>query len=227
MIPIGDFNPRRRFPWVTLLIVLVNVVIFIYQTRLPAMQARQFIVRGAIIPYRLTREPGLPAAMTLFTSMFLHGGWMHLISNMLYLWIFGDNIEDAFGVIGYVLLYLGAGLVAATAQIAIDPTSVIPVIGASGAVAGVLGAYLVLYPRARVRTLLFVFYLIRVIELPALIVLGSWFALQVINVLGGAGGNVAWFAHIGGFIAGMLAGWVLKKTRPPRRWSDPVYYWRD
>ncbi|MGI5916877.1 MAG: rhomboid family intramembrane serine protease [Anaerolineae bacterium] len=221
MIPISDLNLRRRFPWLTLLIVAANLLVYIYQTRLPFSAHRQLIMQRAIVPYRLLHEPSLPVVMTLFTSMFLHGGWGHIIVNMLYLWVFGDNVEDAFGRLRYAVLYLAAGLIAAVAQVVAMPDSTVPIIGASGAVAGVLGAYLVLYPGAEVRTLVLTFF-IRIIYLPALIVLGGWFILQLINALSASGGNVAWFAHIGGFVAGMLGGWMVKRKRSPQGWSDPL-----
>jgi membrane associated rhomboid family serine protease len=192
--------------------------VFIYQISLPRDAAEQLIMRGGMIPSEISDGLGLPEATSLLTSMFMHGGWFHLLGNMLYLWIFGDNIEEVMGAAPFFLFYLVAGIAAAFAQIAVYPTSTTPTIGASGAVAGVLGAYLLVFPHARVRTLLFVFRFIRLIELPATIVLGFWFVLQVFNGLASLGmmatGGVAWFAHIGGFVTGLFVGWRLRRKRP-------------
>ena len=158
MIPLGDHNPRRHLPVITILIIAINALVFLYQELLPQDAMERFITAGALIPYEITHQFGWAAARTLLTSMFLHGGWLHIIGNMLYLWIFGDNIEETFGRLGYIALYLLGGIVAGLTQVAIDPNSQIPTIGASGAVATILGAYLVLFPRARVRTLLIIVY---------------------------------------------------------------------
>jgi rhomboid family protein len=142
--------------------------------------------------------------MTLVTSMFLHGGWLHVLGNMLYLWIFGNNVEDVMGHVRFIVFYLVCGLAAAAAQIAVDPSSQVPMIGASGAVAGVLGAYLVMFPAARVHVLVFLIFFIRIVEVPALIVLGFWLLIQLIAAAQMAPGGVAWFAHLGGFLAGLV-----------------------
>lgn len=160
------------------------------------------------IPYELTHFRSLPffprisPPLTLLTSMFLHGGLFHLLFNMLYLWIFGNNVEDYLGRLRYILFYLASGLGASLAHIIFNPNSQMPMIGASGAIAGVLGAYFILYPRANVLTFVFLFIFIRVIPIPASVVLGVWFLMQVLNI--GVGGGVAWFAHIGGFLVGLL-----------------------
>jgi len=215
MIPIGDVNPRRRFPWATAVIIAINVVVFIYELVLPEGRLEMLVRQAGAVPYQVTHALSVPAVASLFTSMFLHGGWVHLIGNMLYLWIFGDNIEDYFGVAGYVLFYFVAGIAAALTHIAFDPLSTTPTIGASGAIAGVLGAYLVLFPGARVRTLVFLFRFIRFIELPAIVVLGFWFVLQIFSGLASIGdaasGGVAWFAHIGGFALGLLVGLIFRR----------------
>ena len=212
MLPIGDSNPRRRFPWVTVLLIGANTVVHIYQMFLPASAQQSFVLQAGLIARDVTHNPGLPVAFDMLTSIFLHGSWLHLLGNMLYLWVFGDNIEERLGTIGFIAFYLLAGIGAALAQVAANPNSTTPMIGASGAIAGVLGAYLVIFPRARVRTLiLFRFILVR--ELPAVIVLGFWFVLQLINGLLGAGnadGGVAWFAHIGGFVIGVLVGLLVR-----------------
>jgi len=226
MLPIGDVNPRRHFPVATAVIIALNLIVFFYELTLPEDSLQSFVLRAGVVPYQVTNHFGLPAATSLFTSMFLHGGWVHIIGNMLYLWIFGDNIEDYLGTVSYVLFYFLAGLAAALAHIASDPSSVVPTIGASGAIAGVLGAYLVLFPRARVRTLIFIFRFIRFVELPALVVLGFWFILQLFSGLASigaaSGGGVAWFAHIGGFAAGLLAGLILKR-QPKSKLSKERY----
>jgi membrane associated rhomboid family serine protease len=151
--------------------------------------------------------------------MFLHGGWLHLIGNMLYLWIFGNNIEDRFGRLGFLAFYLAGGVAAVVAQVTVDPTSPIPLVGASGAIAATLGAYLVLFPRARVLALVFLGFFYQLLEIPAVIVLGFWFVLQLIEGFGSLGassalGGVAFFAHIGGFVAGAVVGWLVRVARP-------------
>lgn len=212
----------------TVAIIVLNVLVFIYQFSLPQEEAVQLIMKGGMIPSEVTTGFGLSEATNLLTSMFMHGSWLHLLGNMLYLWIFGDNIEEAMGLGTFLLFYLIAGIAASFAQIVVYPASTVPTIGASGAVAGVLGAYLVLFPHARVRTLIFVFRFIRLVELPAIIVLGLWFVLQVFNGLGSLGmmgttGGVAWFAHIGGFVTGLLVGWRLRKKRLPQPPQSPRY----
>lgn len=215
MIPIGDLNPRRHFPLATILIIALNVVVFFYQLLLPDEALNRLVLAAGLVPYEVTNRFGVAVVGDLLTSMFLHGGWMHIISNMLYLWIFGDNVEDRLGLPVYAAFYLVAGIGASLAQVAINPASTIPTIGASGAIAGVLGAYLVMFPKTRVRTLILAFRFIRIVELPALVVLGLWFVLQIFSGLASvtsmATGGVAWFAHIGGFVIGLLAGALVRK----------------
>jgi membrane associated rhomboid family serine protease len=222
MLPIGDFNPRRHVPVVTILLVAANLIVFVYQLLLPEEALNRLLLTAAMIPLRVTHYLDAGAAMSLVTSMFMHGGWMHVLGNMLYLWIFGDNVEDALGTGRYLLFYLAAGIIAGLAQVAINPTSDIPTLGASGAVAGVLGAYLVLYPRQRVRTVVFLGVFVRVIELPALVLLGFWFLLQLVNGLASvatmSSGGVAWFAHLGGFVAGLLVG-LMARPRLRTQWT--------
>ncbi len=212
MIPISDELPRRRIPWVTWGLITVNVLVFFWELLLGPDLDRFLMMWGAV-PAFVTNPARYPwAPFTLLTSMFLHGGWMHLIGNMLYLWIFGDNVEDALGWLGYLLFYFAAGVVAGLAQVMVAPSSTIPGIGASGAIAGVLAVYLTLYPTAPVRVLVPGFYMVRIARLPALLVLGFWFVIQLFNgvlSLGAATmatGGVAWFAHIGGFLAGLVVG---------------------
>lgn len=211
MIPIRDHAPSRSVPVVTLIIIGLNVAVFIYQV-LFVRDLEGFFYSAGLVPCALTSQCGLipnalPPLLTILTSMFMHAGWLHIGGNMLYLWIFGNNIEDAMGHLGYAIFYLLCGLAASLAQVAIGPSSTIVNVGASGAIAGVLGAYLLLFPRASVDTLLILGFLIRIVTLPALIVLGGWFVLQLFSGLASLGvetGGVAFFAHIGGFVAGMI-----------------------
>jgi len=219
MLPIGDVNPRRRFPVVTVVIIVINLLVFVYQNLLTDPALERFVLSAGMVPYLVTNTFGPSTAITLLTSAFLHGSWMHILSNMLYLWIFGDNVEDRLGPLGFVLFYLAAAVAAGLAQVLVYPASQIPTIGASGAVAGVLGAYAVLYPRTRVRTLIFLFYIVRIVQLPALIVLGFWFVTQLFSGLAAittmSMGGVAWFAHIGGFVAGLIVGRIVKPAQRP------------
>lgn len=233
MIPLKDINRTRTFPAVTLLLIAIDAAVFVYQLSLgsgPVLTGffYQFgLVPRALLSIGYWQEAGILLGLApLFTSMFLHGGWMHFLGNMLYLWVFGDNVEDWLGSLRFLLFYLVCGLLAALLQIAVHPGSPIPMIGASGAISGVLAAYLVLFPRARVLTfvpILFFFYLVR---LPALIFLGLWFLLQFFNgaVSLTAGdlsmGGTAWWAHIGGFVAGLVL--ILKRRKSRRR--QFVYY---
>jgi membrane associated rhomboid family serine protease len=211
LIPLRDINPTERFAIVTLLLIILNIAVFLYELVLGGIEGEQFIVSHALIPNRLfsqaaAMEGALPVAITLITSMFLHGGLLHIAGNMLYLWIFGNNVEDSMGRLRFVLFYLLCGSFAAYAHALMNRSSIVPMIGASGAISGVLGAYLLLYPRARVVTLVMFGFYIRTIEVPAMFVLGFWFALQFLNalIMGGSEGGVAWYAHVGGFVAGML-----------------------
>jgi membrane associated rhomboid family serine protease len=223
VFPLKDDNPSRTTPVFTIALIIVNVLVFLYQFSLEvggregARAAESFIREFGLVPCRLTgtclASPDLPSpVLTIFTSMFMHGGWFHVGGNMLYLGIFGNNIEDTLGHVRYLLFYLASGAVAALAQVAIGPTSDVPMVGASGAVSGVLGAYLLLFPHAHVTTLIILGFFFRVVKIPALVVLGFWIVLQVLNGLGsyGARGGVAFFAHIGGFLAGMGLLFVLR-----------------
>jgi membrane associated rhomboid family serine protease len=222
--PLKDLNPTRRIPLVTIGIIAVNILAFLYELTL-GQRLDLFVAAYGAVPYEIThgldligRVQGTPIVhgagppvifLTLFSSMFLHGGFLHIVGNMLYLWIFGNNIEDYLGHVKFLFFYLASGLVASITHIATQPNSIIPTIGASGAVAGVLGAYLVLYPRARVLTLVFLGIFIRMIVLPAGFVLLFWFVIQMFSGVASlttetARGGVAWFAHIGGFVAGIL-----------------------
>ena len=213
MFPLRDDIPTRIAPIVTVGLIGACSLAFLWQLSLSDHEFELTIFRLGVIPATLIggRElpPALhpiPAEFTLLSSMFLHGGWMHLLGNMLYLWIFGNNVEDSMGHLRFVLFYLSCGVVAAFAQAYPDPGSTIPMIGASGAISGVLGAYLLLHPRARVLVLLPLGYLSQLVHLPAMLVLGFWFLLQLLNTLLAApgSGGVAWGAHLGGFVAGMV-----------------------
>ncbi|HHS97890.1 MAG TPA: rhomboid family intramembrane serine protease [Chloroflexi bacterium] len=221
MIPISDEIRSRGIPVVTYGLIGLNVAVFLVEWLLGPYVDVLLTTFGAV-PYYITHPTQYPwAPFTLVTSMFLHAGWTHLIGNMLYLWIFGDNVEDALGKVGYALFYFAAGIAAGLAQVVVAPHSQIPGVGASGAIAGVLAVYLVLYPAAPVRVLVPGFYFMRVARVPALIVLGMWFVIQLFNgflSLGAATlatGGVAWFAHIGGFVAGLVVGFLVRLAR---RW---------
>jgi membrane associated rhomboid family serine protease len=240
VIPLRDANPVSRRPVVTVALIAICVAVFGYELVIQSGEGDRALER-------LFREYGLvPAELTTafkgdqadvlyrellgaFTSMFLHGGWIHLIGNMLYLWIFGNNIEDRLGRLGFLAFYLFGGVAAAATQIVIDPNGDVPIIGASGAIAAVLGAYLVFYPRARVLSLVFLGFFYQLLHVPAVIVLGLWFALQLVDGVASLGvpssaGGVALFEHIGGFVAGALIALVIRTVggaRGPRAARSP------
>jgi membrane associated rhomboid family serine protease len=221
MIPLKDDVPTRTFPIITIGIVLVNIFIFAWSLTLPAGLERSLVQKYAFIPRDLmvalaSRIDLLPYnVMTIFTSMFIHGGFLHIGGNMLYLWIFGNNVEDAAGHMRFAVFYLLSGVAAGLVQYSFDPSSPVPMVGASGAVSGVLGAYLILFPRAKVKTLIFVFLFITTIDIPAMVLLTVWFFVQIAFSHGQ--GGVAWFAHIGGFIFGMLTVKIFARRRPKTR----------
>jgi membrane associated rhomboid family serine protease len=216
MFPVSDVIPSRTVPFVTVGLIVVNVLVFLFQLTLPPVRLEQFVGAYALIPAWFW----WPA---LFTSQFLHSGWMHILWNMVYLWIFGDNVEDRLGHARYLVFYLGAGAVAALLQTLFNPFSGVPMLGASGAIAAVMGAYFVLYPQSRVLTAIFLVIFFDLVEIPAIFFLGIWFLLQLVNGLGSlgvansAGGGTAFWAHIGGFAVGVAVGAVLR-TRD-RRWD--------
>jgi membrane associated rhomboid family serine protease len=228
VLPLRDFIPTRRFPVVTVSIIVVNVVVFAYELLAEAggTLEQAFYTMG-VVPFEVTNNLSLAVALSFITSMFLHGGFMHILSNMLYLWIFGNNVEDTMGRVRFLVFYLLTGSAASLAQVLANPDSAVPTIGASGAIAGVLGAYIVLFPNARVQTLIFLGYFVRSAQLPALLVLGFWFILQLFNGLLSFGmmqmGGVAWFAHIGGFVAGLVL--VRLFTAGRRQEPQDPRYW--
>jgi membrane associated rhomboid family serine protease len=216
MFPIGDDNSARRSaPVVTIALIVINVLVFLLELQ----RGDAFIQEWAFIPGRFSEHPSADG-ITLLSAMFMHGGWLHLGGNMLYLWIFGDNVEDRFGSIKFLLFYLAAGLAATFAQYAVNPASNIPNVGASGAIAGVLGAYLLMFPKARVDVLLGR----QVVAMPAFIVLGFWVVLQLVSGVGSIAdtaqteqGGVAYMAHVGGFVAGLVLGVLLGGMKRPDR----------
>jgi membrane associated rhomboid family serine protease len=228
VIPLRDANPTRRTPLITVLLIAACFVAFAYELGVLASSGEtgleRFVGEHGVVPAELTssiragRLLAWPEAGVL-TSLFLHGSWIHLLGNMLYLWIFGNNIEDRLGRAAFLGFYLVGGVAAAAAQVAIAPDSAVPLIGASGAIAATLGAYVVLYPRAKILSLVFLGFFYQLIEVPALLVLGFWFVLQLVDgatSLGAANaqGGVAFFAHIGGFAAGLLAALAIRARRP-------------
>lgn len=203
MFPIRDHNPSERRPFVTYALIAINIVIFFsYWDRIDHGRAMDvFFFNWGLVPGRITSGFGYD---TLITSMFLHGSFLHLAGNMLFLWIFGDNLEDEMGHFGFAAFYIAAGLAAAGLQIAADPASPVPMVGASGAIAGVLGGYLLLYPRAKVDVLIIFVIFFRIFTIPAWVVLGLWFALQFFNSASNSADGVAYMAHVGGFIGGLI-----------------------
>ena len=235
MIPLHDDNPTHSFPYLTITLIALCVLVYLWQMMLGPRGGAAVIYSLGVIPAvlldRVQLNPELvvvPAQTTIFTSMFLHGGFMHLAGNMLYLWIFGNNIEDAMGKFRFILFYFVCGAAAVFGQVLQDPSSQIPMVGASGAISGVLGAYLLIYPRARVLVVIPLWFYLELIRLPAGWVLGFWFVLQLVSSVlsDNAGGGVAFYAHIGGFITGMMLVPVMKHKnvklfqsgRSYRRW---------
>lgn len=231
MFPIRDENPRQAFPLVTLLLILANAAVFFREVQLelldPRLQAA-FVLKYALIPLQVTQGAVLPSAhydeaipplLTLVTSMFLHGGLAHFVGNMWFLWIFGDNVEDVLGHVGFLIFYLVSGVLAGVFHVLLGPDAQVPTLGASGAISGVLGAYIVLFPRIRIQTLLFFGFFIQRARVPAVFFLGLWFVLQLVGGLGGAGAGIAFGAHIGGFVAGVLIILVVSRRAP----AAPTY----
>ena len=227
MIPLRDRNPTRRTPVVTLTLVGACFATFALELTVGATGGdaalEAFFRQWGAVPVDVSTALNTgnyfsQATIGVVTSMFLHGGWLHVLGNMLFLWIFGNNVEDRLGRVGYALFYLAGGIAAALTQVAIDPQSEIPLVGASGAIAAALGAYIVLFPGARILSIVFLGFFYQLLEVPALIVLGYWFVLQLVSGFGALGaetanGGVAFFAHIGGFVAGVVVGLLLRGVR--------------
>jgi membrane associated rhomboid family serine protease len=224
VLPLKDDIPTARTPVVTIAIISLNVLVFLYQLSLGPQQ-KVFIYALGVVPFEIINKVDLvpritlPLKTTIFTSMFIHGGVFHIFSNMLYLWIFGNNVEDTLGRPRFILFYLLCGVTATYSQIYMNPQSRIPMVGASGAISGILAAYLLLYPHARILTVIFLGFFIQVVRVPAIIVLSFWIIVQLISgtaALSTGDGGVAWFAHIGGFLAGLifLKVFLLRGPRP-------------
>jgi len=216
MFPVSDVIPTRTVPFVTVGLIIVNALVFLYMLTLPDGMLEGFVATYAVVPAWFS-------VPTLFTSQFLHAGWLHIVGNMLYLWIFGDNVEDRLGHFRFLIFYLGSGAVAAILQVLFNPTSAVPMVGASGAIAAVMGAYFVLYPQSRVLTAVFILIFFDLVEIPAVFFLGIWFLMQLLSGVGSlgvhnaAGGGTAFWAHVGGFLVGLAVGLVLRAR--DRRWQ--------
>ena len=232
MIPLQDLTPRRSFPVVTLLLILANTIVFLYQISLPAHAADAFIMAYGVVPSKIQLALAgrhytlLQAFLPLFTCMFLHGGWLHIIGNMWFLWIFGANVEDRMGPFAYLVFYLVCGIGSSVAQTLFSWGSHIPSIGASGAISGVLGAYIIFFPSSQISTIVTLFIIWFRARIPALVFIGLWFAMQFLSGIGSLGatgtaasGGVAWWAHVGGFLLGMLIAFIMSlSTRSPARY---------
>ncbi|MCG8400059.1 MAG: rhomboid family intramembrane serine protease [Firmicutes bacterium] len=226
MIPLKDSAKSRTFPFVNVTIIVLNLGIYFYEMMLEPYQLNQVFYTYGLVPADVLNALSAGEALTpllanFITATFIHGGWFHVLSNMLFLWVFGDNVEDRLGRTKYLLFYLLAGVAGGVAHIMLNPASTVPVVGASGAVAGVLGAYIIAFPRSRILALVPLFIIFFFTEIPAVIFIALWFVLQLFNgvaSLGGSATPVAWWAHIGGFVVGAL----LIKIMAPRRARD--YY---
>ena len=252
MFPLRDENPRAHFPYATIVIIILNALVWVVVQGLGSQYAlAESLCLYALVPGDLLGNvaPGTTVSLganlvcqfdgaanpaSLVTSMFMHGGWLHIIGNMWFLWVFGDNIEDVMGPVRFITFYVACGLAAAFAQIISDPDSVIPMVGASGAIGGVMGAYALLFPRVRVHTLIFLGFYITTVAIPAIFMLGYWFALQLLQglpALGSDQGGVAFWAHIGGFVAGVALIHLFKRRdyllahRSTRRRATSKHRW--
>jgi membrane associated rhomboid family serine protease len=222
MFPLYDTVRSRRFPLINLMLILINVLAFLYEIQMDPSALKEFIFEWGLIPSRLLSDPS-NAWKTIFTSMFLHGGWFHIINNMWVLFIFGDNVEARMGGIRYLIFYLLSGVAAVFLQTYILPSSNVPMIGASGAVAGVLGAYLILFPQSRIASLVPILFIFTIIEIPAVIFLLFWFASQLYSGLfaiqGSGGSGIAWWAHVGGFLFGIIMVFFFRTRTTYRSWE--------
>ncbi len=234
MLPVSDLNPTRRFPILTYGLIALNVVVFIWEMSLSQTQLESAFRNLSVVPANIARSPwSVESLLDIVRSMFLHGGYEHIFGNMLYLWLFGDNIEDRLGKILFLVLYFVSGFAAAFAQVAIDPISRTPLVGASGAIAGVLGGYFILFPGVRVRGIIPLGRVSQMAEWPAYLVLGMWFVLQLFNGIASLGvqtasAGVAFFAHIGGFLTGLALTWVFMQMvpQPPAQQRNQMLYQR-
>ncbi len=228
MFPLRDSQPSGSIPFVTYLIIAINVIVFLFEVSLGDRGLASFLKNFGLVPLLFLQQFGAYEIFTLFSCMFLHGGWMHLLSNMWALFIFGDNIEDKLGHFGYLLFYLGCGACAGLTQVFMSQSSTVPTVGASGAIAGVLGGYIISYPTARVLTAIPIFFIIRLIEVPAAVYLGFWFLSQFFTGFAsiaresGEEGGIAWWAHVGGFVAGVIL--VKLMSFRPQDSSESVNY---
>jgi membrane associated rhomboid family serine protease len=220
MFPLRDTQPSYSKPVVTVLLIVINILVFLFEVSLEPFARNEFIATYGLVPDQFS-------FLSVLTSMFLHGGWMHVLGNMWFLWIFGDNIEDILGSFKFLLFYLLCGFAAAMAQYLADPGSRVPMVGASGAIAGVMGAYLVKFPHSRIHTLLFIFFFITTIDVPAWLMLIYWFFINLFNGVGSIGyshasqgGGVAFLAHVGGFLAGIALIFLLVPRQSYTRRQD-------
>lgn len=235
MMPIHDINPTRRLPILTWALIAINVVVFLWELSMGEQELSRTFMELSVVPRNISADPfSAESILDSFRSMFFHGGYDHILGNMLYLYLFGDNLEDRLGKIFFLIAYFVSGFAAVAAQVLIDPSSPIPLIGASGAIAGVLGGYLILFPGVKVRAIIFLGRIGQMAELPAFIVLGFWFVLQLINGVASLGatnygGGVAFFAHIGGFVAGLVLTGILMLLvpQPPREARYNMLYERN
>lgn len=221
MLPLYDTVRSRKFPLINLILIVANILVFFYEQQLSSSALERFVFTWGLIPARLTTE--LAAAwITIFTAMFLHGSWIHVLSNMWFLYIFGDNIEARLGGARYLLFYLLSGVAAAFLQTYVQPTSQVPAIGASGAIAGVLGAYLISFPRSRIASLVPILFIFTIVEIPAVIFLIFWFLIQIYSgvfmMQGANASGVAWWAHIGGFVFGVIMVSFFARRPTYRNW---------
>jgi membrane associated rhomboid family serine protease len=235
VLPLRDLNPTRRVPFVTYALILANIGVFVWTFLHPADELQDLFMRLSVVPVSVTENPfGVETLLDLIRSMFFHGGWLHLLGNMLYLWLFGDNLEDRMGVVLYLLLYFVSGFVAAIAQVLVDPHSQVPLVGASGAIAGILGGYLILFPGVKVRGIVPLGVFTRIATWPAWIVLGLWFVIQFLNGLISVGvdtsasGGVAFVAHVGGFVVGLVLTFLFTRIvrQPPAAQRRETLYER-
>ncbi|RKY52567.1 MAG: rhomboid family intramembrane serine protease [Candidatus Neomarinimicrobiota bacterium] len=222
-IPLRDSTFRLKTPYITYLLIAINFFVYFYQLTIPRPEYREWFYTAGVIPTYIFRGGIAPSIFPFITSLFVHGGFLHVAGNMLYLWIFGDNIESLLGHAKFVIFYISCGIFATLVQILVNPSSNLPIVGASGAISGILGAYILRYPRARIQVLIWLFIFIKRVWIPAVYVLGFWFIVQLSSGIGALavqqGGGVAWFAHIGGFLAGIALLLAMDPYERRRLWK--------